>query len=336
MYSHIRILLALVICAAAAQFATPTSAQEITIFRIGTGGIGGTYYPIGGMVAQAISSPPGSRSCDKGGSCGVPGLIAVPQSSNGSASNIAGIARGSLESGFAQSDVVYWAYSGTGIYEGQAPITELRVIANLYAESIQLVARKGANISSVRDLRGLRVSLDEPGSGTLIDARIVLSIHGLTEQDLLPEYIKPDPAIHKIENNQLDAFFIVAGYPTRSVAQLAAGAGAELVPIAKPEADAMVDRWNFFTHDVVPAGTYVGIPETHTVSVGAQWVVSANIDSELIYQITKALWNNASRRILDNGHPKGMAIVAEHALRGLGIPLHPGAKRYYTEVGLLD
>ena len=240
------ILLVIVICAAAAIFTTPGNTREITIFRIGTGGIGGTYYPIGGMVAQAISRPSGSLPCDQGGSCGVPGLIAVPQSSNGSASNIAAIARGNLESGFAQSDIVYWAYSGTGIFKGQTPITELRVIANLYPESIQVVARKGANISSIRDLRGRRVSLDEPGSGTLIDARIVLSIHGLTERDLLPEYIKPDRAILKIEQNQLDAFFIVAGYPTMAVTKLAAGAGAVLVPIAKPEADAMVKRWGFF------------------------------------------------------------------------------------------
>ncbi|NQU59188.1 MAG: hypothetical protein HQ513_18310, partial [Rhodospirillales bacterium] len=94
----------------------PTSAQDINFFRIGTGGTGGTYYPVGGVIAQAISNPPGSRSCEKGGSCGVPGLVAIAQSSNGSVSNIRGIANGTLESGFAQSDTVYWAYSGTGVF----------------------------------------------------------------------------------------------------------------------------------------------------------------------------------------------------------------------------
>ncbi len=330
------ILSAIVICAVMAIFTASAYAQEIKFFRIGTGGIFGTYYPVGAMVAQAIGSPPGSLACDQGGSCGVPDLIAVPQSSNGSSANIAGIARGSLESGFAQSDIVYWAYSGTGIFEGQEPVTELRVIASLYHESIQIVARKGANISSVRDLGGMRVSLDEPGSGTLVDARIVLSMHGLTVGDLKAEYIKPGPSIRKIELNELDAFFIVAGYPTVAVARLATGAGALLVPIAKFRADAMVNRWGFFAHDIVPAGTYAGIPETPTVSVGAQWVVGAGVDDELVYEITKALWNKASRHILDNGHPIGKTIVAERALDGVGIPLHAGAERFYRQVGLVD
>ncbi len=335
MYAYCRLLLVIVACASAAILTAPIHAQELTFFRIGTGGIAGTYYPIGGMVAQAISNPPGSRPCDRGGSCGVPGLVAVPQSSNGSVSNVDSIARGDLESGFAQSDVVYWAYTGTGVFEGQPPIEKLRVIANLYPETVHVVTRKDTGISSIRDLRGKRVSLDEPGSGTLVDARIVLSVHGLTEKDILAEYIKPDLAIRKLERGQLDAFFIVAGYPTASVSRLASGAGVALVSIAVTEVDALVERWRFFARDNVPAGTYVGVPETSTVSVGAQWIVSADIDDELVYEITKVLWNKASRGILDNGHPKGRAIVLERALNGVGIPLHPGAERYYRDIEMV-
>jgi TRAP transporter TAXI family solute receptor len=95
------------------------AAQEMRFFRIGTGGVAGTYYPIGGLIADIISHPPGARPCDKGGSCGVPGLVGIAQSSNGSVANVDAINSRTLESGFAQSDVAYWAYSGTGIYEGK-------------------------------------------------------------------------------------------------------------------------------------------------------------------------------------------------------------------------
>jgi TRAP transporter TAXI family solute receptor len=120
---------------------TAAQAQSPSFFRIGTGGTAGTYYPIGGLIANAISNPPGSRACNEGGSCGVPGLVATAVASNGSVANINGITSGSMESGFTQSDVAYWAYTGTGTYEGKPKVAGLRLIANLYPESIHLVAR---------------------------------------------------------------------------------------------------------------------------------------------------------------------------------------------------
>ncbi|MEH6631424.1 MAG: TAXI family TRAP transporter solute-binding subunit [Halopseudomonas aestusnigri] len=308
--------------------------KQIEIFRIGTGGIAGTYYPIGGMVAQAISNPPGSRACAEGGSCGVPGLVAIAQSSNGSVANIHSISKGELESGFAQSDVVYWAYTGMGVFEGKPPVKDIRAIANLYPETLHLVARKGSGINTVRDLRGKRVSLDEAGSGTLVDARIILDAYGLKENDLKAEYIKPEHAIGKIERGELDAFFIVTGYPTPSVSKLASGVGAKLVTIGGKETTGLLKRWSFFAPDTIPENTYDGIPTTPTISVGAQWIVGEKVDEELVYQITKALWNASSRQILDNGHSKGKAIDIERALEGIAIPLHPGAERFYQEMGV--
>jgi TRAP transporter TAXI family solute receptor len=304
-------------------------------FRIGTGGTGGTYYPIGGLLAHCISNPPGSRPCEKGGSCGVPGLVAIAQSANGSVANINSIKSGVLESGFAQSDVAYWAYTGTGIYEDKGAVEELRALASLYPETIHIVARKGSGIKTVKDLKGKRVSLDEPGSGTLVDARIVLEAYGLSEDDIKADYIKPTPSIDKIKDNQLDAFFIVVGYPAGSVVELTSSVGAELVPISGPEAQAIIDKYGFFAKDVIPAGTYEGIGETETISVGAQWVVSANVEEQLVYDITKAVWNENSRKLLDKGHAKGKVITVESALDGVGIPLHPGAERYYKEIGMI-
>jgi TRAP transporter TAXI family solute receptor len=179
---------------AATLGAMPAWSQDITFFRIGTGATAGTYFPIGGLIANAISNPPGSRACADGGSCGVPGLVATSVASNGSVANATAIAAGTMQSGFVQSDVAYWAYTGTGIYEGRPKADGLRAIASLYPESFQLVARKGSGIKSVTDLKGKRLSLDEPGSGTLVDARLILAAYGLTEKDMKAEYLKTQQA----------------------------------------------------------------------------------------------------------------------------------------------
>ncbi|MFO1311110.1 MAG: TAXI family TRAP transporter solute-binding subunit [Burkholderiales bacterium] len=314
----------------------PALAQDIKFFRIGTGGTAGTYYPIGGLIANAISNPPGSRPCNDGGSCGAPGVVATAVASNGSVANINGIQSGSLESGFTQSDVAYWAYTGTGVYEGKPKVADLRLIANLYPETIHLVARKGANIKSVADLKGKRVSLDEPGSGTLVDARIILAAYGITEKDIKAEFLKPNQAGDKMKDGGLDAFFFVGGYPTSAIAELASsGAGIDLVPVTGPEVDKMLKEYGFFAPDTIPANTYKGVGEVKTIAVGAQWVTSAKQPDALIYEITKAVWNDNSRKLLDAGHAKGKAITKASATAGAGIPFHPGAEKFYKEAGLL-
>lgn len=315
---------------------TVARAQDMKFFRIGTGGVAGTYYPIGGIIANAISNPPGSRPCEQGGSCGVPGLVAIAQASNASVANVNAIGAGNMEAGFTQSDVAFWAYTGTGVFENKPKVEVLRAIANLYPESVHLVVRKGVGISSVADLKGKRVSLDEPGSGTLVDARLILAAWGLSEKDIKPEYLKPNQAGDKMKDGAVDAFFFVGGYPTGAIAELAStGSGIELVPLAGPEADKLRETYKFFAEDTIPTDTYKGSKETKTLSVGAQLVTSSAMDEKLIYDITKALWNANTRKFLDAGHAKGKQIQAATATAGVGIPYHPGAEKYYREAGLL-
>jgi len=163
---------------AMAAAAGPARAQA-NFFRIGTGGTGGTYYPIGGLIANAISTEK---------------LNASAVATNGSVANVNGIVGGSMESGFSQADVNFWAYTGTGLYEGRPKVEELRVIANLYPESVHVVVKKGLGAKSIADLKGKRVSLDEPGSGTLVNARTILAAYGLTERDIRPEYLSSSNA----------------------------------------------------------------------------------------------------------------------------------------------
>ena len=255
-------------------------AQSPAFFRIGTGGTAGTYYPIGGLIANAISGAEGK---------GVEGLVATAVASNGSVANINAIQGGSMESGFTQSDVAYWAHTGTGLYEGKGKVEDLRLIATLYPETIHVVARKDAGINSIADLKGKRVSIDEPGSGTIVDARIVLGAFGLTEDDIQAEHLKPGPAGDLLRDGGLDAYFFVGGYPTGAVSELATSAGISLVPITGPEVDKLIEEYSFFSKDTVPAETYQGVGETPTIAVAAQWVTSVKQSDDLVYNITKVM-----------------------------------------------
>jgi TRAP transporter TAXI family solute receptor len=311
-------------------------AQELKFFTIGTGGTAYTYYPVGGMIANAISKPPGSRECGKGGSCGVPNLIASAVSSRGSVDNVNAIISGLRNSGFAQSDVAYWAYTGTGTMEGKEPAKDLRTIAALFQEHIHLVALKKSNINSVKDLKGKRVSLDEPGSGTYVDAKLILESNGLSTSDVKAEALKGKAATDALRNGKVDAIFVVAGFPTGAIVELASAVDIKLVPIDGTGAKALTSKYGFFSQSPIPSGTYEGVDEVNTVAVGAQWFTSAKEDNELIYQITKALWNKESRKLMDVGHAKGKTITPDTALSGVGVPLHPGAEKFYKEAGLIN
>ena len=194
------------LAAALVMFAGPTPAihPELTILRIGTGGTGGTYFPIGSLIAQLVSEQRDDEGRLRGP--GVEKLLAVAQISRGSVANVDGMRRGVLDAALSQSDVSYWAYHGMAIFGGKPRQDDLRVVAHLYPESLHLVARKGSGIARVPDLKGKRVSLDEPGSGTVLDARVIIENYGLKESDLRSVYLKPHFAVQQIEKGELDAF----------------------------------------------------------------------------------------------------------------------------------
>ena len=157
----------------------------------------------------------------------------------------------------------------------------------------------------------------------------------MSADDLTAEALKGNAAADALRNGKIDAYFVVAGYPTGSLVELASAADIKLVPIDGPGAEALTSAYGFFAQGEIPANTYEGVDAVSTVSVGAQWFTSASEDEELIYAITKALWNDKSRRLLDVGHAKGKTITPATALNGVGVPLHPGAERFYKEAGLL-
>jgi hypothetical protein len=343
---------------AALAVAAPLSAgaiEELQFFRIGTAATTGTYFQIGGVLATAISKPPGARDCERGGSCGVAGLVAVAQASQGSIQNVLAVAGGQLESALVQSDIAYWAYAGgsiapkrcgsakteppkntgTALLKTQGPMKELRAIAGLYPENVHVVVRADGPIRTLGDLKGKRVALGEPESGTLADARLVLEAAGLTECDVKAKYLRLSEAADGLVQERLDAFFMVGGQPVPAITDVAATVPTRLVPIPHDVAERLTQKHPFFAIGAIPAGSYPGLDQdVPTLSTTALWVVRGELEEHLVYAITKSLWSDATKRLLGATHPAGKRIRIATALDGLAIPLHPGAARYYREAGV--
>ena len=330
--------LALAAIAGLLAFGSVAQAQSPQFFRIGTGSAGGTYFPIGGTIANGISAPPGSRPCDKGGQCGVPGLIAIAQSTTASVFNNAAVQNGELEAGLAAADVTRDQYMGTGKFEGK-PHPKLRIVANLFPEDLHLVLPKGKTINSLADLKGKRVGIAQAGSGTQVAVLQMMEAWGINRDNIEEAELNNSQSAERMADGQLDAYFYAAGWPVAAMVQLASTKGMNLHSFSQADMKKINDIIPAYIPSKIPGGVYEGISnDTLTPAVSALLVVSSDLSEDLVYGITKALWNKNTRTLLDNGHAKGKQITLETALDGvltLGVPLHPGAEKYYKEAGLL-
>lgn len=311
---------------------TISHAQEMTFWRIGTGSAGGTYFPIGGLIANAISNPPGSRPCDKGGSCGVPGLIAVAVSTDASVANMNAVHEGRLDAGFAGAQSVTEGYNGLGKFQGKKK-DKVRIIANLYPEDLHLVLSKGTSLSSLKDLEGKKISVAAPGSGTQVAARSIMKHYGVKLNEFELDIKR---SVQGLAEGRLDGFFYNGGTPFSALVQLGSTTGFELYKFTAEERQEINKFIPYYVESMIPAGTYKNINyDVPTVAINGQLVTSVDQPTELVYNITKALWNKNTRGLLDKGHSKGSAIRMESALNGILIPLHPGAEKYYKEQGMI-
>ncbi len=313
---------------------SPATGETKHLFRIGTGGTTGVYYPIGKLIAEGLTQPVEVKDTPSATVNGVPGIIGVAQNSAGSIENLRAVVSGQIEAGLVQADIAAWAFLAEHAFAGDQSGHTIRAVASLYPEIFQIVTRRDANIRSVPDLRGKRVSIDELGSGTLSVMRIVLAAYGLSESDFLPVYLKPAFTQDKIANNELQGFAMMAGAPMKAVTQLS-DIGLFLVPIDSNTASGISARYPYLVPGKIPSGVYSDIPETKTLQVYALLVVSAETSEDLIYQVTAALWSERTLSLLKQGHPQGKWITPETALTGLSIPLHAGAERFYREKELL-
>jgi len=296
-------------------------AAERQFVAIATGGTGGTYYPLGGALAQMLSN-------------NVEGLIVTAQSGNASVANCNLISRGQIETGFSQANTTYWCYTATGILEGKEPIKNLRGIASLYPETIHIVATKASGINTIEDLKGKKVGVGAPNSGTAADAEIILNAHGITFDDIQADFLSFNEVAQRLIDGQIDAGFTTAGFPTSSIINIATKRDIVLIPISAEKIKELCDAIPYYGATVIPGGLYKSVDEdVPALATPALWVCDAKLSPTLVYKMTKALWEH--RDVLEKVHSQGKNITLETAIDGIGIPLHPGAELYYKEVGLV-
>jgi len=296
-------------------------AAERQFVAIATGGTGGTYYPLGGALAQMLSN-------------NVEGLIVTAQSGNASVANCNLISRGQIETAFSQANTTYWSYSATGILVGKQPITNLRGIASLYPETIHIVATKASGINTIEDLKGKKVGVGAPNSGTAADAEIILNAHGITFDDIQADFLSFNEVAQRLIDGQIDAGFTTAGFPTSSIINIATKRDIVLIPMSAEKIKELCDAIPYYGATVIPGGLYKGVDEdVPALATPALWICDAKLSPTLVYKMTKALWEH--RDVLEKVHSQGKNITLETAIDGIGIPLHPGAELYYKEVGLV-
>jgi TRAP transporter TAXI family solute receptor len=310
-------------------------ASEPRYFRIGTAATGGSFFEIGGIIAGAVSGPMEGPPCGRGGTCGVPGLVAVAQATPGSVGNLRLINNAEIESGFAQADLAGWAYEGVKLFADSGKLRELRAIGSLFPAVAHLAVRSDSPIRSLADLRGKKVAVGEAGSGSAANAAVVFEAAGLGKGDVVQKYLRPGPGAADLKAGTIDALFITGGSPVPAIRDLAASTPIRLIPIEGQALEKLNKDFAHYRVAAIPAGTYPGV-DTPTPSVGfsALWLVNSRIDPDLVYAITKSLWNPATAKLLSVIEPVGNQIRLERALDGLSVPLHPGAARFYREAGL--
>lgn len=310
-------VLCVVLVLALALAMTACGSGSAAKMTMGTGGTSGTYYAFGGVLGQYIKNNAG--------------IDVVVVSTDGSKANIESIAAGDYQLGTVQSDVMSYAWSGTRSFES-GKVDSFRVVAGLYAEAVQLVTMD-PTIQTVADLKGKSVSIGAPNSGVYFNAIDVLAAAGLTEQDIKAQYQSFADSTDALKDGKIDAAFIVAGAPTAAITELCTTNDAFLVPIDGDIAAKLMADSPFYTAYTVPAGTYAGQDtDVQTVTVKATLIVSANADEEQVYNLTKAIFDNAAAIAAENG--KGAELSVENATTGMTAPFHPGAAKYFAEQGV--
>jgi len=297
-------------------FSTPAVAQEQ--LSIATGGTGGVYYPMGGGLAEVINNH-------------VEGYSATAEVTGASVENLGLIATGDADLAIALADTVAQAYAGTGRFEGQQ-LPMVRGLASLYANMIHIVALEGSGITSLEDLRGKRVSIGAPGSGTEVNTGAILAANGITYDDIEEQRLNFNETADALGNGDIDAGFWSVGAPTSSILNLATTQNVVIIALSEAELAAAMAADPTFALTTLPGGSYNGVADDITVlGIPNVLTVSSEMSDEVAYQVTKAMYENISE--MRAIHPAANETSVEFTMSATPVPLHPGAIRYYEEIG---
>jgi TRAP transporter TAXI family solute receptor len=311
-----------------------SQAQPRLSFEVATGSTAGTYFPMGEMIAGIVSHPPGLARCEARGVCGPPGLIVSARTSEGAVANVLAVNAGSVDSGLAQANVVADAVAGRGAFRKAGRQSHIRAIASLFPETVQLVVAAKSHIAKVGDLRGKRVSLGAEGSGAGVVGREILEAYKVPVAGLKVRNESYDAAAGLLQRGKIDAFFFQGGTPSPLIDDLIARGTARLIAIDGKARRRLLGQVPSLFAGTIPAGAYPGTGAIETVSSRTLWVVKDSASPDLVYGILRALYHPANRALLDANEPSARYIRLDQATNGLTAPLHPGAARYYRDMGV--
>ena len=283
--------------------------------NIGTGGTAGTYYPIGGAIAEVLNKE-------------IPGMSASAQSTGASVANINMLSDGEVDLATVQNDIAYYAAHGTEMFQDKK-VDGLQGIASLYPETCQFVTLKSSGIKSLAELKGKRIAVGAVGSGVEANVRQILAAYGVTYSDIDAQYLSFAEGASALKDGNVDVAVLTAGYPTASVQDIAAQNPVRLLPVEGKAADTLIAQYPFYTKTVIPAGTYAGFDEeVPSVAVMAMLVAGPTVNDDLGYCVTKAIFSNLDR--LQAAHAVGKQIAKDTAKTGMSLPMNAGAEKYFS------
>ena len=309
------LVLLLALCLVVGLCACGGSAQSI---KFATGGTSGTYYGFSGVIANVLNE----KLADT--------LNISVESTGASKANIQMLDAGECNLALVQNDVMYYAYTGTDLFSGEDPITSFSAVCSFYPEYVQIIA--SSDITSIDQLAGKNVSVGDAGSGCEFNAKQILEAYGLTFDDINVSNQSFADSADSLRNGTIDAAFVVAGYPTTAVTELATNYDFNLLPIDADHAAALQSQYGFYYYGNIPGGTYTCVADdVPAVAVMATIVASNDLSEDVIYAFVKGLFDYKAD--ISASHVKGEELDLDTAVSGVNIPWHPGAVKYFAEQG---
>jgi len=286
---------------------------------LATGGTAGTYYPFGGAMAKIWNSK-------------IKDMNVTAQTSGASAENVRLINKKEVELALVQSDTLDFAFNATEAFK--EPLKAMNAVAVLYPEIIQVVVGAASPIKSIADLKGKKVGVGAPGSGTEANFRQLLDAYGMKKEDVNAQFLSFSESAEAYKDKHIDAFIVTAGIPNAGIMDVATQNEIRILNIPADVAAKLTQKYPFLAAVKVPANTYKGqTTEVATMAVNAVLIAGSSLSEAMVYNLTKALFENQAD--LAAAHAKGKELNLQYAVKGVSIPFHPGAVKYYKEKGLM-
>jgi uncharacterized protein len=286
---------------------------------LATGGTAGTYYPFGGAMAKIWNSK-------------IKDMNVTAQTSGASAENVRLVNKKEVELALVQSDTLDFAFNATEAFK--EPLKAMNAIAVLYPEIIQVVVAAAGPIKSIADLKGKKVGVGAPGSGTEANFRQLLDAYGMKKEDVNAQFLSFSESAEAYKDKHIDAFIVTAGIPNAGIMDVATQNEIRILDIPADITAKLTQKYPFLAAAKVPANTYKGqTTEVSTVAVTAVLICGSSLSEAMVYNLTKALFENQAE--LGAAHAKGKELSLQYAVKGVSIPFHPGAVKYYKEKGVM-